>query len=72
MEDKDMPVSYKKLWILLTQKDMSKADLRKTAGFSSATLTKLNNNEIVALSVLIKICNVLKCDIGDVMEISRG
>ena len=64
-----MSVSYKKLWVLLAQKEMAKVVLRKKAGFSSATLTKLNNNEIVALSVLIKICNVLGCDIGDVMEV---
>ena len=62
-------VNYKKLWVLLAQKGMTKAQLRKKADISSATLTKLNKNEIVAMTVLIKICRVLNCDIGDTMEI---
>lgn len=62
-------VNYKKLWVLLAQKSMSKAQLRKEADISSATLTKLNKNEIVALTVLVKICRVLKCDLGDIAEI---
>lgn len=62
-------VNYKKLWVLLAQKGMSKAQLRKEADISSATLTKLNKNEVVALTVLVKICKMLECDIGDVMEI---
>lgn len=66
-----MTVSYKKMWIKLAEREMSKADLRREAGFSSATLTKLNNNEIVALSVLVNICKALKCDIGDVMEVIK-
>lgn len=62
-------VNYKKLWVLLAHKGMSKAQLRKDADISSATLTKLNKNEIVALTVLVKICTVLKCDIGDIVEV---
>ena len=41
------------------------------ADISSTTLTKLNKNEIVALTVLIKICNALDCQIEDVVEISN-
>ena len=62
-------VSYKKLWLLLVQHDMKKTDLRELADISLSTMTKLNKNELVALSVLVKICNVLKCDIGDIMEV---
>ena len=62
-------INYKKLWVLLAQKGMSKAQLRKEADISSATLTKMNKNEIVALTVLVKICRVLKCDLGDIAEI---
>ncbi|MBE5039068.1 helix-turn-helix domain-containing protein [Ructibacterium gallinarum] len=64
-----MMVNYKKLWIMLVEKGMSKVSLRHAAGFSSSTLTKLNRNELVALSVLVNICHVLKCDIGDIMEV---
>ena len=49
--------------------DMSKADLRRAADITPAILTKLNKNEIVSMSMLIKICITLKCDIGDIMEI---
>lgn len=65
-------VSYKKMWIRLAEKEMKQSELRRKAEFSSATLTKLKNNEIVALSVLIRICGVLECDIGDVVEIKEA
>lgn len=64
-----MGVSYKKLWILLAQKEITKAELRKKIEISPSTLTKLNKNEYVALSVLVKICEALECDISDVMEV---
>jgi DNA-binding Xre family transcriptional regulator len=48
---------------------MKKTELRELADISLSTMTKLNKNELVALSVLVKICNVLKCDIGDIMEV---
>ena len=63
-----MRVSYKKLWILLAHKEMSKAELRKLAGLAPATFTKLRRNQEVALSVLLKIAEVLDCDIGDMMS----
>lgn len=64
-----MPVSYKKLWILLVEKCITKAQLRKCAKLSSATLTKLNKNEYVSMEILTRICFALKCDIGDIVEI---
>lgn len=66
-----MPVDYKKLWILLIEKNISKPQLRKAANISSSTFTKLNKNEFVAMDVLVRICMVLDCDIGDVVEITR-
>jgi DNA-binding Xre family transcriptional regulator len=63
-----MTVSYNKLWKLLIDKRMSKADLRRATGISPNTMTKMNQDEEVALSVLGKICNALNCDVGDVVE----
>lgn len=63
-----MAVSYKKLLILLAHKKMSKAELRKLAGIAPATFTKLHRNQEVALSVLLKIADVLDCDAGDIMS----
>lgn len=63
-----MRVSYKKLWIMLAEREMSKVELRKLAGISPATFTKLRRNQEVALSVLLKIAEVLDCDAGDMMS----
>lgn len=64
-----MPVSYKKLWKLLIDKDLKKTDLRTVAGLSTSTLAKLGKNESVSTDVLVRICRALDCDIGDIMEI---
>lgn len=58
-----MAVSYNKLWKLLVDKKMSKADLRKAADVAPNTMTKLRRDEPVTLTILDKICNVLKCDL---------
>lgn len=63
-----MKVNYKKLWILLACREMSKSELRKQAGIAPATFTKLRRNQEVALSVLLKIAEVLDCDVGDMMS----
>jgi len=64
-----MTVSYKKLWKIMIDKDMKKQDLQKTAGVSWGVITKLSKGETVSMDVLIKICKVLDCDIGEVMEL---
>lgn len=63
-----MRVSYKKLWALCVEKEMTKSDLRKQAGISSATLTKLSKNQKVNLSILLKIAEVMNCNAGDMMD----
>ncbi len=66
-----MPVSYKKLWKLLIDREIKKKELRELAGISSSSITKLGRNENVNTEVLIKICTALHCDIGDIMEITN-
>ena len=63
-----MAVSYNKLWKLLVDKKMSKADLRKAAGLAPNTMTKLRRDEPVAMAVLDKICETLNTDYGDIMQ----
>ena len=58
-----MSVRYDKLWILLIKNKMKKGELAKAAHLSSHTMTQLNNNRLVSMSVM------LHCDIGDVMEV---
>ena len=68
-----MKISYKKLWIELLNRDIKKSDLRKLTGLSAGTITKLNKNEPVSVAVLLSICEVLQCDIGDICSaVSEG
>lgn len=67
-----MALSYNKLWKLLIDKKISKAELRRMTGISPNTMTKLNRDEEVTLSVLSKICESLKADIGDIVEYISG
>jgi len=62
-------VSYDKLWKKLIDLKMKKKDLKDTTGIGSTTMTKLTNNEPVSMSVMIKICVALKCNIGDIMDV---
>ena len=63
-----MAVRYNKLWKLLVDKKLSKADLRRKAGISSNTMTKLNRDEMVALPILDRICETLDADYQDIIE----
>ncbi len=63
-----MKVSYKKMWVLCAEQEISKAELRKRAGLAPATFTKLRKNQEVNLSVLLRIAAVLNCNAGEMMD----
>lgn len=63
-----MHISYKPLWKMLIDRDMSRSQLRIQAGISTRALAKLGKNEDVSTDVLRKICTLLQCDITDIME----
>ena len=63
-----MRISYKKLWLLLIEKDISQATFRKDLNIASGTMTKMRRNEEVALSILLRICEYLDCNIGDICD----
>ncbi|MCH4193382.1 MAG: helix-turn-helix transcriptional regulator [Butyrivibrio sp.] len=63
-----MAISYNKMWKLLEDRKMSKAELRKEAEIAPNTMTKLRRDEPVNLAILGRICRVLKCDYGDIMQ----
>lgn len=63
-----MAVSYNKLWKILIDKDMKKIDLMKSAKIGTSTLSKLGKNQFVSMEVLVKICKVLDCNIGDIVD----
>jgi len=63
-----MTVSYVKLFKLLLDRNIKKGDLRRAAGISTATLAKLSKGQNMTTDVLVKICNALRCDFSDIME----
>lgn len=64
-------IRYNKLWKLLVDKKMSKCDLRKAIGVAPNTLTKLRRDEEVSMTILIRICEHLDCDIGDIVSLEN-
>lgn len=63
-----MKVNYNKLWKMLIDRKMNKTELRKKANISTTTLAKMGRNELVSMEIILKICNVLGCEIEDVIE----
>ena len=63
-----MSISYNKLWKILIDKKMSQAELRRATGIAPSTLTKLRKDEAVTLEILMKICDYLDCNVGDVID----
>ena len=63
-----MQISYKKLWIMLIEREINQATFRKDLNIATGTMTKMRRNEEVALSVLLRICGYLDCNIGDICD----
>ena len=64
-----MALSYNKLWKLLIDKGMTKTEMRLKADISTTTLAKHGKNETVSMEVLLRICKVLDCNVGDIMDV---
>lgn len=62
-------ISYNRLWKLLIDRNMKKKDLQKASGISATSIAKLGRNGNVTVEVLVKICQALDCDIGDICEV---
>ena len=63
-----MTVSYDKLWKLLIDKKLTKTALCNLTDMSSYTMAKMSKNETVSMDVMLRICKVLQCNIGDIMD----
>ncbi|MBQ5883678.1 MAG: helix-turn-helix transcriptional regulator [Clostridia bacterium] len=63
-----MRISYKKLWIMLIEKNIPQATFRKDLNIATGTMTKMRKDEEVALSILLRICEYLYCNIGDICD----
>ena len=64
-----MAISYKKLWKLLIDKEITAVQLREKTGIAPNTMTKLRRDEEVSMTVLVKICKALDANIGDIMDL---
>ena len=67
-----MTVRYDKLWSLMKKNKMKKCDLAKAAELTQYTMTKLNQDRLVSMEVMLRLCKVFHCDIGDLMEVIEG
>lgn len=70
-EGKCVKISYNKLWHLMLDKNMKKADLKRATGISTATIAKLDKGQNVTTDILIRICEALDCELSDIMELSQ-
>lgn len=66
-----MAVSYNKLWKLLIDKGMTKTALRIKTDMSTSTLAKMSKNEVVSMDIMLRICDVLECNVGDIMDVTK-
>ncbi len=66
-----MAVNYNKLWKLLIDRGMTKTELRLKTDMSTSTLAKMSKNEVVSMEVMLRICDVLECNVGDVMDATK-
>mgnify|MGYP003607852814 CR=1 FL=1 len=66
-----MRISYNKLWHLMLDKQMNKADLKRATGISTASIAKLSKGENITTDILVKICKALDCELNDIMELAR-
>lgn len=66
-----MGVNYKRLWMLIIEKDLKKSEVRDKARISASTFSKMSKNEYVSLDVLVRLCIVLDCELSDIVEIVK-
>jgi len=66
-----MTVSYDKLWKLLIDKKLTKTALCNLTDMSSSTMAKMSKNETVSMDIILRICKVLDCNIGDIMDVTK-
>ena len=71
MVEKQIKITYKPLWKMLIDREMTKTELRKKTGIAPSTFTKINNDQQVSLDILARICLELNCGFDDVIQIEE-
>lgn len=69
MSETQIKITYKPLWKMLIDREMSKTDLRKKTQIAPSTFTKMNNDQQVSMDVLTRICVELNCGFDDIVQI---
>ena len=64
--EEHMRISYRPLWVMLAQRNMTKKELREKSGISTASLAKLGKGDNLTTDVLLKICEALNCNINQI------
>ncbi|MDD7614410.1 MAG: helix-turn-helix transcriptional regulator [Clostridiaceae bacterium] len=67
-----MAVSYKKLFHMLIERELSNSELQQMAGFSANIITRLKRNEYISLESIERICNVLNCGVDEILEFTSA
>ena len=67
-----MAVSYKKLFHMLIEKDMTTAQLQQQAGFSANIITRMKRNGYLSLDTIESICRVMDCGVDDILEFTEN
>lgn len=67
-----MNISYNGLWKILIDKNLQRKDLKQELKISSSTFAKMSRGEAVSTDVLMRLCEYLDCNVGDIMSFERN
>ncbi len=62
-----MAVSYKRLFHLLIERDMTTTQLQHKAGFSANIIPRMKRNGYISLETIESICQTLNCSVDDIL-----
>ena len=60
--------SYKPLWKLLFDRDMTKKQLMQATGISKSTMDKMARGEQVSMDIIDRICSYFDCNVDSIIE----
>lgn len=63
-----MAVSYKKLFHMMIERDMSNAQLMEQTGFSANIITRMKRGSYISLESIERICRTMRCGVDDILE----
>ena len=64
-------ISYKKLFLMMEEREITKEKLKKETGISSATIAKLSKNEEISMATIQTLCDFFDCQPGAIMSYEK-